>query len=365
MSGRIARIVCTASLVAAAVAAPPPTVAAADPPTGRPSVAELLTRLQTLYVQAEEAAEAYNATEEKLRAQRGRSGRLDRDLRRARTRLAEGRAQAGRLAREQYRDTAGLSATVRSVLSGDPRRISDRRHELRRAAARQSLAVARMARSERRADRLAARARTVLDKRRALTAERKKRRDKVTGRLRTIEKTLATLSEDELRALRRQERRRTAVAQRALVASGTIRRAGRAPSQAGDKALRYAVRQIGKPYAWGAEGPASFDCSGLTSRAWAHAGVPIPRTSQEQWRKLPRVPLDQLRPGDLVVYYPSATHVAIYAGDGMVVQAPRPGGSVKVSPLASNPPIGAVRPDAGSPSMQGYVPPPPLGAKPA
>ncbi|WP_338103837.1 C40 family peptidase, partial [Streptomyces rhizosphaericus] len=69
------------------------------------------------------------------------------------------------------------------------------------------------------------------------------------------------------------------------------------------RALAYALNQIGKPYVWGAEGPNSFDCSGLTSSAWAYAGRTIPRTSQEQWRQLPRVPLNQLRPGDLVIYY--------------------------------------------------------------
>ncbi|WKX74435.1 NlpC/P60 family protein [Streptomyces sp. XD-27] len=106
------------------------------------------------------------------------------------------------------------------------------------------------------------------------------------------------------------------------------------------------MRQIGKPYVWGAEGPDAFDCSGLTQQAWRQAGYLIPRTSQEQWRTLPRVPLSELRPGDLVVYYPKATHVALYAGGGAVVEAPRPGGRVRTSPLATYPLRGAVRPDA-------------------
>ena len=104
--------------------------------------------------------------------------------------------------------------------------------------------------------------------------------------------------------------------------------------------MAYALRQLGKPYRWGATGPAAYDCSGLTSQAWAHAGTPIPRTSQEQWARLPRVPLNRLRPGDLIVYFPEATHVALYLGDGKVVQAPRPGTRVKVSPLAANPVLG-------------------------
>ncbi|MBI0315667.1 C40 family peptidase, partial [Streptomyces javensis] len=122
------------------------------------------------------------------------------------------------------------------------------------------------------------------------------------------------------------------------------RRPGMASAEAGRRALAYALNQIGKPYVWGAEGPNSFDCSGLTSSAWAYAGRTIPRTSQEQWRQLPRVPLSQLRPGDLVIYYKGASHVAMYAGNGQVVQAPRPGQRVKLSPLASNPLQGVVRP---------------------
>ncbi|MEV0503483.1 C40 family peptidase, partial [Streptomyces spectabilis] len=155
-------------------------------------------------------------------------------------------------------------------------------------------------------------------------------------------------------------------AQRELVASGALGAPGarRAPSARGERAVRYAVAQIGKPYEWGAEGPASFDCSGLTQRAWGAGGREIPRTSQEQWARLPRVPLRQLRPGDLVVYFPKATHIALYLGDGLVVHAPRPGAKVKVSPLAANPLLGAVRPDRGATPVPDYRPPRlPAGAR--
>jgi cell wall-associated NlpC family hydrolase len=132
---------------------------------------------------------------------------------------------------------------------------------------------------------------------------------------------------------------------------------GRAPSEEGERAVRYAVGQLGKPYEWGAEGPKSYDCSGLTSRAWEKAGRAIPRTSQEQWAELPHVPLTELRPGDLVVYFPEATHVALYAGNGLVVQAPRPGTGIKISPIAANPILGAVRPDPKSTPLADYAPP--------
>ncbi|GAA3812899.1 hypothetical protein GCM10022206_59210 [Streptomyces chiangmaiensis] len=92
-------------------------------------------------------------------------------------------------------------------------------------------------------------------------------------------------------------------------------------------------------------GPGGVRLPGLTSRAWEHAGQTIPRTSQEQWARLPHVSPNELRTGDLVVYFPKATHVALYLGDGKAVQAPRPGTKVKVSPIAANPVLGAVRPD--------------------
>ncbi|CAM5359576.1 Cell wall-associated NlpC family hydrolase OS=Streptomyces violarus OX=67380 GN=FHS41_002259 PE=3 SV=1 [Streptomyces violarus] len=119
-------------------------------------------------------------------------------------------------------------------------------------------------------------------------------------------------------------------AQKKFMASGALSSSGgngaggsvRRPSAEGDRAVRYAVRQLGKPYEWGAEGPETYDCSGLTSQAWAEAGTPVRRTSQEQWKRLKRVPLTELRPGDLVVYFPKATHVALYLGDGMVHRRP-------------------------------------------
>ncbi|GAA4953613.1 hypothetical protein GCM10023238_20130 [Streptomyces heliomycini] len=143
-----------------------------------------------------------------------------------------------------------------------------------------------------------------------------------------------------------------AEAQEELVTSGALGSGGAPPSAAGERAVRHAVEQLGKPYEWGAEGPAAYDCSGLTSEAWAAAGTPIPRTSQEQWARLERVPLAELRPGDLVVYFPEATHVALYLGDGKVVQAPRPGARVKVSPIAVQPGAGrrAPRPGRGAPA---------------
>ncbi|MEU9759728.1 NlpC/P60 family protein [Streptomyces sp. NPDC047985] len=383
MSGGFLRAVCTAALstlvvassATAAQAAPGPGAAGTARPSGDPrtpvpaptpgqgSVAHLLSELQKLYQRAEEATEAYNGTAAELKKRTTQAKKLDASLATARASLAESREEAGRLAREQYQGRSGLSPYVRLLLARDPEHFLDQEHVVRRIAAGRAATVKRLTAAEKHADELAAESRKVLNRQKVLTAQRKEQRDTVRSRLAAVEKKLATLSAARLAELSRLEQRGTERAQKALVASGALSSSSRLPSSAGGDAVRYAIEQVGKPYVWGAEGPDSFDCSGLTSRAWAKAGRAIPRTSQEQWRQLHKVPVNALRPGDLVLYFPKATHVALYIGNGLVVQAPRPGTRVKVSPLASNPLLGAVRPDPGNAPLAAYAPPPlPQGA---
>lgn len=99
------------------------------------------------------------------------------------------------------------------------------------------------------------------------------------------------------------------------------------------RAVAFAKAQIGRPYVFGAVGPHSFDCSGLTQAAWRAAGVSIPRTSQAQAAGLTRVPASQVRVGDLVIYKAGNGHVAIYIGNGQVIEAPRSGKAVQTAPF--------------------------------
>ncbi|MEV6004754.1 NlpC/P60 family protein [Streptomyces griseomycini] len=357
MSGMLLRLVCTAAVAAGTVLAPAPATAVPEPDgPGDRSVAELLTDLQSLYREAEKATEAYNGTEERLEKQRAETERLEAALARARLSLHDSRGAAGRLARQQYQSSTGISPYVRLLLARDPQGALDQGHVIGQLARERAQTVDRLTGDEEEADELARRARAALDTRLALTERRRKERDEVLGRLREVEELLASLTDEELAALAELERSEVARDQEELLASGALGDA-RPPTAAGDRAVRYAVEQLGKPYEWGAEGPESYDCSGLTSEAWGAAGTPIPRTSQEQWARLERVPLRELRPGDLVVYFPEATHVALYLGDGMVVQAPRPGARIKVSPIAANPVLGAVRPDPDGEPLRRYVPP--------
>ncbi|WP_432115108.1 NlpC/P60 family protein [Streptomyces sp. S1] len=337
--------------------------AAALAPPGGTSVTGLLTRLRTLYRQAEEATERYNAAEEQLRLRTADAKDLAVRLTTARSALDRERAQAGRIAREQYQGRSELSSYLDVLFASDPRAAMDRERLAAREGRDRAGAVARLETAARRADALASASHQALDRQRRLTAEQRTRSDEVRTKLKEVEKLLAALSPTQLTRLTELERTQTAGAQRELLDSGVLD-GPRTPSRAGAEALRFAVGQIGKPYEWGAEGPEAYDCSGLTQRAWAAAGREIPRTSQEQWATLPRVPLAKLRPGDLVLYFPGATHVAVYLGEGLVVQAPRPGAKVKVSPLAANPLLGAVRPDPEGTALASYTPPDlPAGAR--
>jgi cell wall-associated NlpC family hydrolase len=105
-------------------------------------------------------------------------------------------------------------------------------------------------------------------------------------------------------------------------------------------ALATARAQLGKPYVWGADGPSSFDCSGLTMFAWHAAGVSLPHNSWAQQDAIKAVPVDKMQPGDLV-FYPG--HVGIYIGHGQMIHAPHTGANVEVAPLQSDI-IGAGRP---------------------
>ncbi|MEU3680983.1 NlpC/P60 family protein [Streptomyces sp. NPDC030592] len=357
MSGTLLRLVCTAALAAGIVLAPVPAAAEPAPAaTEDRTVAGLLTDLQRLYREAERATETYNGTEERLRKQRAEVRRLDKELARARTSLHDSRGAAGRLARQQYQNRSDLSPYLRLLLARDPQHAIDQGHVIGRLARERVETVGRLAGDEKKAEELARRSREALARQASLAERQERERDGVRERLRAVEELLASLTPEQLAALAELEQSGIAEQQERFLASGALGDDAK-PSAEGDRAVRFAVEQLGKPYEWGAEGPASYDCSGLTSVAWERAGTPIPRTSQEQWARLEHVPLDRLRPGDLVVYFPEATHVALYLGDGMVVQAPRPGADVKVSPIAANPVLGAVRPDPGGEPVRRYTPP--------
>ncbi|MFF2848458.1 NlpC/P60 family protein [Streptomyces sp. NPDC058001] len=331
----------TAVALACALTATTQQAAYADPET----LTEVRARLERLYHDAGVATDKYNGAGEKVAARKKQVGKLNARVDATEEELTRLTSLAGAAARAQYRN-GGFPAELQFALAPDPGHALDNAGRSLRAqettrdvmtgltAARENLR-ARTAEAAGELKRLEA-------SRREMAAERRKiKRDIAAAEL--LESRLAEPERRRLTDLDDQEARD---AQAKWVATGILKKIGTKATPAGRKAIAHATRQLGKPYVWGAEGPDSFDCSGLTSQVWLAAGVRIPRTSQEQWRRLKHVPVEKMRPGDLIVYFSGASHVALYIGDGQIIHSPRPGRSVTVAPAASMAILGVVRPDA-------------------
>jgi cell wall-associated NlpC family hydrolase len=196
--------------------------------------------------------------------------------------------------------------------------------------------------------------RTVLQRQRdraaEVAAQMEEEKRSIESRLAERENVLAGL-EDEIAALEREEEERArARREAAATAAGgppeTER--GSAPSPAGaarSEVVRIAMRYLGTPYRWGAEGPDAFDCSGFTQYVYRQVGIELPRVSRAQISAGTRVSRAELRPGDLVFFGTPIHHVGIYVGNGEMIHSPRTGDVVKISPLSNwDCYVGATRP---------------------
>jgi cell wall-associated NlpC family hydrolase len=114
----------------------------------------------------------------------------------------------------------------------------------------------------------------------------------------------------------------------------------------GVQALRYALEMIGKPYVWGGASPSvGFDCSGLVVWAYAQIGISLEHFTGDLWNEVVHIPYSEVKPGDLVFFYADISHVGIYLGKGLMVDAPTFGQDVQIQPVADDPLVGV-----------GYVP---------
>ncbi|CAM5538314.1 C40 family peptidase [Streptomyces fumanus] len=332
---------------------PSPTRAASPSPSAAPTapaatdgeLEAVRARLDRLYRQAAVAADEYNAAEEKAEKQSAELSALTEKIADGQRELAELRQRAGAAARAQYR-AGGLPDEARLMLSENPGQFLDGTGRVLQGQRAAKGLLARLARTQQDLKTYAADASaqwTRLEANRKAKAAARKRTEQ---RIAAAEKLESALEKEEKERLAALERQAAEEAQSAWLDTGVLDKAAGRATERGAKAVAYATAQIGKPYVWGAEGPKSFDCSGLTSQAWAAAGRGIPRTSQEQWRQLPHIGTGELRPGDLIIYFEDASHVGMYVGDGRIVHAPRPGRTVTLAGAGTMPILGVVRPDA-------------------
>ncbi|WP_406338447.1 C40 family peptidase [Streptomyces sp. NBC_00649] len=306
---------------------------------------QVRARLDGLYHDAAVATEAYNAAEEKAEKQSGQIVQLAKDIVAGQKKLDRLKSRAGAAARQQYRD-GGMPPEAQLMLSDDPSRFLDGADRMRQGQHATKGLLGEMARTQEDLQTYAQDATRNWKKLEAGRKEKARAKKKIKSKIAAAEKLESQLEKEERERLKKLEQQAEYKRQTAWLGSGVLKDIKGSASAQGKKAVAFATGQLGKPYVWGAEGPGSYDCSGLTSRAWSAAGRPIPRTSQEQWKQLKHIDIKDMRPGDLIIYFGDASHVGMYIGDGAIVHAPRPGRNVTVAGAGSMAILGVVRPDA-------------------
>ncbi|MFK0026458.1 NlpC/P60 family protein [Streptomyces sp. NPDC090798] len=338
------------------------TANAAPSADSKPSVEEVEKKVDDLYHQAETATEKYNATREKTAQQRKRVDSLLDDVAQRTEKLNTAREELGSFAAAQYRTGAAAPDTASLLLADNPQDYFDQTQLMNRLTTRQKAAVddyvtEQAATTKKRAEaskslqtltttqsalrtskadvqRKLAEARSLLSK---LTAEEKARLAAIERKKREAADRKAAELAQQQAAAEKKAQEAAAGQQTGSGTSGTTGSAGTSGNAAtdtsytakADKALAFARTQIGKPYVWGATGPGSYDCSGLTQAAWKAAGVTLPRTTYDQVNAGTTVSLADIKPGDLVFFYDDISHVGLYIGNGMMIHAPKPGAYVR------------------------------------
>ncbi|MER5751654.1 NlpC/P60 family protein [Streptomyces sp. NPDC002088] len=318
---------------------------------GKPSLEEVEKKVDDLYRQAESATENYNAAKEKTAKQRKRVDTLLDNVAQRTQKLNEAREELGSFAAAQYRTGATTADTATFLLADSPQDYFDQAQLMSRLTSRQKDAVddyvTEQAATMKQRREATESLETLTDSQDDLKTAKATVQEKLTdarvllsqltaqekARLAEIEKQK---QEEAARKAAELAKQQAAAAAAAAATESTTSSSGSSSSSSSstsstkaEKALAFARAQIGKPYVWGATGPDSYDCSGLTQAAWKAAGVTLPRTTYDQVNAGTTVSLADAQPGDLVFFYDDVSHVGIYIGNGMMIHAPKPGAYVR------------------------------------
>jgi len=300
-----------------------------SPAQAEPNIDDVKSRVDTLYHQAEQASERYNDAKLELKELRHDMASLKADQRRQDDRLGAVQEEVKDSIVRQY-EGQSLSAVGQVVVSNDPKAFLSK---LSTMSAFDDLQGELFSNYSTELKALDIR-REATEKRAAEVAATQK---KLADEKATIDHKLAE-AKDLLGTL--EAKQREALTSR----SSTTRTPTVAASGNAAAAVDFAMAQVGDAYVYGAAGPDAWDCSGLTMMAWAQAGVALPHSSSAQYSSGPHIAESELMPGDLVFYYQPISHVGMYIGNGMIVNAENPSAGVKVTSLHAMPYVGAVRP---------------------
>ncbi|AKN73289.1 hypothetical protein QR97_29170 [Streptomyces sp. PBH53] len=299
-------------------------------PSEKLSKDEVKAKVDKLYEQAEQATEKYNGAKEKQQKLQKDISTIQDNVARGQEELNKLRDGLGSLATAQYR-SGGIDASVQLFLSSDPDDYLDKASTLDQLSSQQVDALKKIQDKQRELAQERAEATEKLKDLSATRTELGNKKKEVQSKLAEAQRLLNTLSAKEKAQLAEKE-------QRANRSSTERVELGDAPPASGRAQAAFSAAQtrLGSPYVYGATGPSSFDCSGLTSWAYAQAGVSIPRTSEAQAQIGTRIySQSDLKVGDLVFFFNDLHHVGLYAGNGQVLHAPRTGTVVRYESMTT------------------------------
>ncbi|WP_159079496.1 C40 family peptidase [Plantactinospora sp. BC1] len=310
---------------AAALAAGMTMALSLAPAPGRAApVTDPAERIASAAEQLEIVVEQYNDLREALRETRANSAAIHAEMAPLERAIEAHRTEASMIAARAYRtgDTHVLGVLGTLLGAATRENLVDPLLLLDRLSREQHRVIAALTAAH---DRLAEARRTV----EALAARQRGQERQLAARKLAIETELARLAQlpgpDEPPA-------------------GAVPRLPEPVTGAAGKAVRFAYAQLGKPYRWAGDGPDGYDCSGLTSAAWAAAGVRLPHNAARQYRAVTRISRAARQAGDLVFYYRDLHHVAIYIGGGKIIHAPRTGTRIRIDRVDYQPIVGYGRP---------------------
>jgi peptidoglycan DL-endopeptidase CwlO len=366
---RIAALGVASAALSALVAFPASLPAAAQPPLTVAEARELIKQLQT---DAAGIDQQYTDVKEQIKEGRAQLGLKQADVQAQTERVGRLKLQAGQIALAQFQNRS-LDTAAHLFVTPDTERFLSQISTVQKVSENQNAALQDYQQAQANLAALEHSAETDL----AALAEKDKELKSLTAasdkKLDQAKKVLAKLTADQQKQLAEAEKKATAKAnaegraatkataktsqaatkptaktntetRAATKTSQDSTRSSATSSSKGAKALAYAKAQLGEPYVRNGDGPSSWDCSGLTMMAWGSVGVSLPHSSGQQFNRGQPVAKSDLQSGDLVFFYSDISHVGIYAGNGQVIHAPRPGKSVEYIKMSYMPYAGARRP---------------------
>jgi cell wall-associated NlpC family hydrolase len=312
--------------------------AAADPPL---TAAEARAVIEQLETDAAAIDQQYAGVKEEIKQGRAQLELKQADVKAQTDKVARMKLQVGQVALAQFQNRS-LDTAAHLFVTPDTDRFLSQISTVQKVSENQNSALQDFQQAQGDLAALEHSAKTDL----AALAEKEKQLKSLTEasdkKIAQAKKVLAKLTASQRKQISDAEKKEAARSSAATSRGST--RSSVTGSGRGAQALAYAKAQLGEPYVRNGDGPSSWDCSGLTMRAWESVGVSLPHSAGQQFNRGSSVAKSDLQLGDLVFFYSDISHVGLYAGNGQVIHAPRPGKYVEYIKMSYMPYAGARRP---------------------